>query len=163
MKLPDYITTLNLASGLLAILAAIDHHYGWAAVLIVAGAFFDAMDGFVARRLHIESSFGAELDSLSDLVTFGVAPMVLASVYYGTAWLSVVALLLPLAGALRLARHNVTRHATKGYLIGVPITTSGVVVPLLIALSASIQIAGVVIGLLSVLFLGKFRVNKLLK
>lgn len=163
MKLPDYITLLNLVSGVVAIYAAIDHHYAWAAVLMLAGVFFDAIDGFVARKLKLESSFGADLDSLADLVTFGVAPMVLVSVYYGVVWLSLLALLIPIAGALRLARHNINRHQTKGYLIGLPITTAGVVIPVLILVHANLYITATTIAALAIMFVGSFRVNKLLK
>lgn len=163
MKLPDFITLLNLVSGVLAIYAAIDHHYLWAAGLMLAGVFFDAIDGFVARKLKLESSFGADLDSLADLVTFGVAPMVLLSVYYGVVWLSLFALLIPIAGALRLARHNINRHQTKGFLIGLPITTAGVVAPVLIYCKAPLVVSAITIALLVVMFVGSFRVNKLLK
>lgn len=162
MKLPDYITCLNLISGLLSIYAALHHHFGWAALLLLAGVFFDAIDGFVARRLKIESNFGAELDSLSDLVTFGVAPMVLVTAYYNTPWLSLLSILIPVCGALRLARHNINRHLTKGYLIGLPITMSGIIMPLLIVFSASIHIAAVTIVALSLFYVSTRRVNKLL-
>lgn len=162
MKLPDYITCLNLISGLLSIYAAIHHHYWESAVLLLAGVFFDAIDGFVARRMHIESKFGAELDSLADLVTFGVAPMVLVTAYYNTPWLSLLAILIPVCGALRLARHNINRHLTKGYLIGLPITCSGVVMPLLIVFKLNKTIAAVVIVLLAVFYISTRRVNKLL-
>ena len=162
MKLPDYITCLNLISGLLAIYAAIHHHYWESATLLLAGVFFDAIDGFVARRMHIESKFGAELDSLADLVTFGVAPMVLVTAYYNTPWLSLLSILIPVAGALRLARHNINRHLTKGYLIGLPITMSGLVLPLLIVFKLSIHVAAVTIIGLSVFYVSTRRVNKLL-
>ncbi len=162
MKLPDYITCLNLISGLLSIYSAIHHHYLAAALLLLAGVFFDAIDGYAARRMHLESKFGAELDSLSDLVTFGVAPMVLVTAYYNTNWLSLLAILIPLGGALRLARHNVNRHLTKGYLIGLPITVSGVVMPLLIVFKLSANVAAAVIVLLALFYVSTRRVNKLL-
>lgn len=162
MKLPDYITLLNLVSGLLAIYSAIHHHFFAAAVLLLAGVFFDAIDGAVARRLHQESKFGAELDSLSDLVTFGVAPMVLVMAYYNVTWLSLLAILIPVCGALRLARHNINRHLTKGYLIGLPITMSGLVMPLLVIFKLNQNIAAAVILLLGLFFVSTRRVNKLL-
>ena len=163
MKLPDYITCLNLISGLLSIYLAIHGHFVAAALLLLAGVFFDAIDGFVARRMKIESRFGAELDSLADLVTFGVAPMVLITAYYNTPWLSLLAISLPVAGALRLARHNVNRHLTKGYLIGLPITTSGVAVPFLIVLGVNRNIAAATVIGLSLFYVSTRRVNKILK
>lgn len=163
MKLPDYITCLNLVSGLLSIYLAIHGHFVAAALLLLAGVFFDAIDGFVARRMKIESRFGAELDSLADLVTFGVAPTVLVTAFYSTQWLSLLAILIPVAGALRLARHNVNRHLTKGYLIGLPITTSGVTIPLLIIFDLNKNIAAATIIGLSLFYVSTRRVNKILK
>ncbi|RTK95422.1 CDP-diacylglycerol--serine O-phosphatidyltransferase [Candidatus Saccharibacteria bacterium] len=162
MKLPDYVTCLNLVAGLLSIYSAIHGYFMTAAVLLLLGVFFDAIDGYVARRMHIESKFGAELDSLADLVTFGVAPMVLVTAHYNTPWLSLLAILLPVCGALRLARHNINRHLTKGYLIGLPITVSGVTVPLLIVLQLNKNIAAAVIVALSIFYVSTRRVNKLL-
>ena len=70
MTLPDYVTCLNLLSGLFSIYLAIHGEYNIAAFLLLTGVFFDSIDGYLARALKKESKFGAELDSLSDLVTF---------------------------------------------------------------------------------------------
>jgi len=162
MTLPDYVTCLNLLSGLASIYLAIHGEYNLAAFLLLTGVFFDSIDGFLARALKKESKFGAELDSLSDLVTFGVAPMVLVSTYYDTAWLSVLVILIPLCGSLRLARHNINRHLTKGYLIGLPITFSGLTIPLLIVFDASAIVAGVVVAALSLFYVSTRRVNRVI-
>jgi CDP-diacylglycerol--serine O-phosphatidyltransferase len=163
MTLPDYVTCLNLLSGLLSIYLAIHGDYNLAALLLLAGVFFDSIDGFLARALKKESKFGAELDSLSDLVTFGVAPMVLVATYYNTNWLSLLVVLIPVCGALRLARHNINRHLTKGYLIGLPITFSGLTIPLLIVFDADKIIAGVLVVALSLFYISTRRVNRILK
>ena len=163
MTLPDYVTCLNLLSGLLSIYLAIHGDYNLAAFLLLAGVFFDSIDGFLARALKKESKFGAELDSLSDLVTFGVAPMVLIATYYNTTWLSLLVVLIPVCGALRLARHNINRHLTKGYLIGLPITFSGLTIPLLIVFDADKIIAGVLVVALSLFYVSTRRVNRILK
>lgn len=162
MKIPDYVTLLNLISGLFSIYMAVHHHYQSAALLLLLGVIFDFFDGFLARRMRKESDFGAELDSLSDLVTFGVAPMVLVMAFYNTDWLSMLSILIPVCGALRLARHNINRHLTKGYLIGLPITFSGVIMPLLILFKLNISIAAVTIILLSIFYVSTRRVNKIL-
>lgn len=161
MTLPDYVTCMNLVAGLLSIYSAVHRHYVVAAILLLAGVLFDFLDGFLARKLKQESDFGAELDSLSDLVTFGVAPMVLVMSYYNINWLSLLSISLPVFGALRLARHNINRHLTKGYLIGLPITTAGVVVPFLILLHADQYIAAAIIIGLSIFYVSTRRVNKL--
>lgn len=163
MTLPDYVTCLNLLSGLFSIYLAIHGEYNIAAFLLLTGVFFDSIDGYLARALKKESKFGAELDSLSDLVTFGVAPMVLVATYYNTTWLSLLVVLIPVCGALRLARHNINRHLTKGYLIGLPITFSGLTIPLLIVFDADKIIAGVLVVALSLFYISTRRVNRILK
>ncbi len=161
MTVPDYVTCLNLISGLLSIYSAVHRHYMIAALLLLAGVLFDFLDGLLARKLKQESDFGAELDSLSDLVTFGVAPMVLVMSYYNVNWLSLLSVSLPVFGALRLARHNINRHLTKGYLIGLPITTAGIVIPFLIIFELGQYIAAATIIGLSIFYVSTRRVNKL--
>ncbi|MCL6592814.1 MAG: CDP-diacylglycerol--serine O-phosphatidyltransferase, partial [Alicyclobacillus sp.] len=87
----------------------------------------DGMDGRLARWLHAESAFGKELDSLSDIVTFGVAPALIMFevVLQDEGWAGwVVAALFPVCGALRLARFNVQTRSTH-YFVGLPITAAG--------------------------------------
>lgn len=163
MKLPDYVTCLNLISGLLSILSAVHGRYEFSAGLLLAGVLFDMLDGYLARKMNQESEFGAELDSLSDLVTFGVAPMVLLMSYYSSGVLSFIAILLPVCGALRLARHNINRHLTKGYLIGLPITFSGLFTPLLILGKVDDMYAIIMVLALCVFYISTYRVNRILK
>ena len=75
-NIPNIITLSNLFSGLLAILYAFGGHLNIAGGLIILGAFFDFFDGFVARLLKVSGEFGKQLDSLTDLITFGVAPSI---------------------------------------------------------------------------------------
>lgn len=71
---PNAITALNLVSGSLAVFFAVDGQLGWASVFILVAAVFDFLDGFAARLLKAYSSIGKELDSLADMVSFGLAP-----------------------------------------------------------------------------------------
>jgi CDP-diacylglycerol--serine O-phosphatidyltransferase len=108
-----------------------------AAWIIVWCGLLDVMDGVSARLLKATSSFGAEFDSMADLVSFGVAPAVLvlnaglqiAGIEYesGQFWVLLVAVaLFVLAGAMRLARFNLTsEESTDGWFAGVPITAAG--------------------------------------
>ena len=125
--LPNLVTLLGLCAGLTAIRYVLDGRYEIAAGLIILAAVLDAMDGLLARRLNAASHFGAELDSLSDFVCFGVAPGIF--VYHfalqempGLGWL--VVLLYILCACLRLARFNVMRNAPpppgRAHFIGVP-------------------------------------------
>lgn len=124
--IPNLLTSLNLVAGLMAIMLTITAHSYLAALLIWGAAIFDGADGRVARRLDATSEFGKELDSLADLVSFGVAPAIL---FYNVAfvgypwWIYPVIALFPVMGALRLARFNVQN--ISGYFIGLPIPAAG--------------------------------------
>ncbi|HEY0446538.1 MAG TPA: phosphatidylcholine/phosphatidylserine synthase [Allosphingosinicella sp.] len=136
---PNAITVLALCSGLFGIRYAIAGDWERAAAAIVLAAFLDMMDGRIARLLKGQSRFGAELDSLSDVTAFGVAPAVILYQWvlaqigtddpayelwarYG--WL--VALAHAVCGALRLARFNANidvedqPHKSAGFLTGIP-------------------------------------------
>jgi CDP-diacylglycerol---serine O-phosphatidyltransferase len=124
--IPNILTSLNLFAGLVAIMLTITSHVYWAAALIWAAALLDGADGRVARRLDVTSDFGKELDSLADLVSFGVAPAILIN-YMAfqeySWWIYLVVSMFPVAGALRLARFNVQN--IKGYFVGLPIPAAG--------------------------------------
>lgn len=123
-QIPNFITTLNLLSGVIATIFAIDGHLIWAGIFICAASIFDFLDGMAARALKAYSETGKELDSLSDLVSFGVAPgailfTLLEFSLYGKnqpiyeisglwhEWLILCsAFLIPVFGAIRLARFN---------------------------------------------------------
>jgi len=123
--LPNLITTMNMFFGFLAIVQAIDHNFMFASYAIVAAAVFDTLDGRVARMTQSMSKFGAEYDSLCDLVSFGVAPGLLLYLWalqpFGRiGWLA--SFLFAACGALRLARFNVQATVIeKGYFQGLPI------------------------------------------
>lgn len=123
--LPNLITTLNMFFGFFALIYAIRGEYAWAAYAIVGAAVFDLLDGRVARLTQSTSKFGAEYDSLCDLVSFGVAPGVLLYLWalqpFGRlGWL--VSFLFTACGALRLARFNVQATVIeKSYFQGLPI------------------------------------------
>lgn len=123
--LPNLITTMNLFMGFLAIINAIKGDFLFAAYAIVGAAVFDLLDGRVARLTRSMSKFGAEYDSLCDLVSFGVAPGLMLFLWalqpFGRiGWL--VSFLFAACGALRLARFNVQANIIeKAYFQGLPI------------------------------------------
>lgn len=127
--IPNTITCCNLLSGCMAVIFAfhLDVQFAslsgrqWAYVCIFAAAIFDFCDGLAARALHAYSDIGKELDSLSDLVSFGVAPGMLMLntmlLHSAPAWAAAIAMLIPVLGALRLAKFNVDTeqsHTFKG-------------------------------------------------
>jgi CDP-diacylglycerol--serine O-phosphatidyltransferase len=123
--LPCMLTCTSLFSGFYSIVASINGHFYPAAVAILVAAVFDGLDGRVARMTGSTSKFGMELDSLCDLVSFGVAPALLAYLWaltpYGRyGWLA--AFLFVATTALRLARFNSTAdNKNKGHdFVGLP-------------------------------------------
>lgn len=140
--LPSIFTIANMAFGFFAILLASEGKFVQAAWFIVASYVMDMLDGRVARLVHGESSFGVEIDSLSDWMSFGIAPAYL--VYklvlkdYGV-WGYPVAFLYVLCAALRLARFNVKSHfggGSKDYFQGLPTPgAAGVMISFVLAYS----------------------------
>lgn len=128
--IPNILTLAALCSGLTALRFALQGEMRLAVIAIIVAAIFDALDGRVARRLGVTSRFGAELDSLSDFLCFGVTPalvLYLASLKDGGALGWVVTLMFPICSALRLARFNTALVAdtppptwTGSYFTGVP-------------------------------------------
>jgi CDP-diacylglycerol--serine O-phosphatidyltransferase len=125
--LPNLMTLLGLSAGLTSIRYVLQESYQIAAALLVLSAVIDGLDGALARKMNVASSFGAELDSLSDFVCFGVAPGIF--IYYfaltglpGLGWLLI--LVYVLCACLRLARFNVSRDAPpppgRAHFVGVP-------------------------------------------
>lgn len=125
VTLPSMFTAANLACGFAAVLLAFRDHFLLAASLVAAAIVFDILDGAVARLVGATSPFGMQLDSMSDLISFGVAPAVLVHTWALQQWpvLSWLAAFLWLGcAAFRLARFNVTIDplADKRYFIGLP-------------------------------------------
>lgn len=125
------ITVLSLYCGIASVFASIRGEYKFAAYWILLAIIMDTLDGTVARLTKSVSDFGKELDSLSDIVAFGVAPAVLiynAYLFEGQATNSfigptggMVAIIYVIFGALRLARYNVYQAEREGIFVGLPI------------------------------------------
>lgn len=122
---PNFITTANMFCGFYSIISAIHLEFVTASWAIVAAGVFDMLDGRIARLAKATSQFGVEYDSLSDLISFGIAPGILLyqwalEPYDRLGWLA--AFLFVTCGALRLARFNVNSSSQpKGYFQGLPI------------------------------------------
>lgn len=123
--LPNLFTSACLFGGFYAIIAAIQGRYEAAAIAIIISAIFDGLDGRIARFTYTTSHFGYEYDSLADLVSFGIAPGVLAYLWalgpFGRlGWLA--SFMYVICGALRLARFNVQQSSLgANYFKGLPI------------------------------------------
>jgi CDP-diacylglycerol--serine O-phosphatidyltransferase len=140
--LPSLFTTGNLFLGFWAIVRTLHGQHAEAAPLIFWAILLDVLDGRIARMTGTTSEFGAELDSLADVVSFGVAPALLI---YSWGFASVprvgwlVAFLFVVCGALRLARFNVQKSSVDGrYFVGLPIPAAAAPVAALVNVSPAV-------------------------
>ena len=114
--IPNLLTSINLAIGTIGIYYVFTQDYKYAFFFVIAAAFFDFFDGFAARILKVKSDFGKELDSLSDLVSFGLLPS-----FFMLKWLEEsssyfwVALLIVIFSALRLAKFNLDESQSQSF------------------------------------------------
>lgn len=141
--LPNMVTILGLCAGLTAIRFVFFERYEFAALLIIFAAAIDGLDGLLARRINATSTFGAELDTLSDFLNFGVAPGILMFQFALTdasdvGWIFV--LVYVICCCMRLARFNVNRDmpvAGRAQFTGVPAPAGALLAMLPLFLTAS--------------------------
>lgn len=118
--LPDAVTSMNLLCGILGVAAAFSGNIDTAFILMLAAAVFDFCDGFCARALDAYSDFGKELDSLSDMVSFGVLPSMMMYVMmtglFGRGAICSVPLIIAVFSGLRLAKFNVDSRQSESFL-----------------------------------------------
>ena len=127
--IPNFITCLNLFSGCVAIYFAFKGNYQTAFIAILIAGLFDFLDGFAARMLHAYSPMGKELDSLADVISFGMAPgAIVFSLLSNSAiceWLPFVGFLIPVFSGLRLAKFNIDERQTSSF-IGLPVPANAI-------------------------------------
>jgi len=134
--LPNFLTICSLFLGFYAIIAAIKGSFIYSAWAVMGATIFDALDGWVARLTNTTTKFGIEMDSLSDLIAFGMAPGILVYMWSLRAfgrigWLG--AFLFVVCGALRLARYNVQMDSSEAkYFTGLPIPGAAIAIASLI-------------------------------
>jgi len=144
--LPNLFTTAALFAGFYAMMASTHHHFQAAAIGILAAIVLDGMDGRIARMTNTQSDFGAEYDSLADMVSFGVAPAVLAYEWmlrdvgkFGF----LVAFVYVSGAALRLARFNVQKTVQdKRYFKGLPSPSAAALVATSVWFAHDYQLQG---------------------
>ncbi|MBT8243760.1 MAG: phosphatidylserine synthase [Winogradskyella sp.] len=191
--IPNLVTGLNLLSGCVAILFAVQGHYVGAALFVGIGVFFDFFDGLLARKLNVQSNLGIQLDSLADLVTSGVVP---GLVMYGLIskalgnqgifvidegwnatvnWVGVkiipialVGFLITLSSAYRLAKFNLDEDQ-QSYFKGLPTPANTLLIlsiPLILHFQFSITVSNLfsnVWFLIGVTFLSSYLLNSDIK
>ncbi len=154
--LPNLVTTAAMFAGFYAIVAAIDGNFRRAAIALFIAMFMDGLDGRVARMTSTESDFGKEYDSLSDMVSFGLAPALVVYQWgvariseYGLAWGRLgwlAAFMYAVSCALRLARFN-TRVLPDGkrYFQGLPSPSAAALVASMIWLGDRLELEGIIV------------------
>lgn len=159
-NIANIFTLANALSGFLSIVFALNKEYSDAALMLFFALIFDGMDGRVARFLESNSEFGVQLDSLSDIVSFGVAPAILVYQVYlysaGTLGIAACAAII-LAGILRLARFNILKGL--GYFLGLPIPVVGVFLAALVYTNTAVspKSLSILMILLAYLMISKVR------
>ena len=130
--IPNLFTAMNMFCGFLSIISASEGNYNYAAWLIFVAALFDALDGMVARLTNSSSELGVELDSLSDIVSFGAAPSFLLykTFFYSLDTWGILISAAPLiAGGFRLARFNIQLVGfSKSFFLGLPIPSAALTI-----------------------------------
>lgn len=129
--IPNSITSLNLFSGCIAIVMAFQGAFIWVVFWVIIAAVFDFFDGMAARLLNVTSKIGKELDSLADVVSFGVAPAMAVFIMLRDytqyveffspleSYIPYLAFIIPVFSALRLAKFNIDERQTSSFL-GLP-------------------------------------------
>ena len=141
--IPNTITSLNLLCGCFAIVAAFNEQLTWSAILIGFSAVFDFFDGLVARLLHVHSEIGKQLDSLADVISFGLVPGIIMFQFISAnlgdsnlpfqerslnhILLSSMAFIIPVLSAVRLAKFNIDPRQSDSF-IGVPTPANAILI-----------------------------------
>ena len=157
---PNTLTFLALGSGLVSIVVAFQGQVYEAGIFILFSVILDSFDGYFARKLEVDSRFGMQLDSLSDIVSFGVAPLILLVLHLTERglfryWIIPFMLLTLWSGAYRLARFNnePSKESIHDETRGITITNSGIILTLAILSDLSNSFASLALGSYTTLLL----------
>lgn len=124
--LPNFLTFCNMTTGVVAIILATNGYYVQASLFILLGGIFDRYDGIVARKLNVNSEIGKQMDSLADIITFGLAPALVA-LFFPLAHFKYLgyfaAIVFITSGWYRLSRFNIS--PASSVFTGMPITVAG--------------------------------------
>jgi len=167
--IPNVFTFINLSCGIISILSVMNDKYELSAIFILLAGLVDRYDGRIARFLDVSSDLGKELDSLADLVSFGVAPSILVFILFNLESFGpkgllgfIILLLFPICGAYRLARFNTAQF--DGVFTGVPITIVGCFIALisLIIIMLNLKLAMLIYPIAILMIIGSYlMVSKL--
>lgn len=127
--LANFLTVLSLSCGFVSIIFSLESQFTFASWAIILSVIFDGLDGQIARINPIPSQFGKELDSLVDVISFGIAPTILGYIFVYRDfyfWATLALFIYLFCSVMRLAKYNVTpKEKLVNYFIGLPTTASG--------------------------------------
>jgi len=165
-QIPNMVTLFNLSLGMIAIMLTFNGSFLLACLIILVACFLDRYDGKIARRLNVSSEMGKELDSLADLISFGVAPAIITwRISFAELGIIgyILVLLFLISGAYRLARFNTL--SLINIFLGIPITIAGAILVIsdlyLIKYGTHLYLSAILLILLSFLMISKIRVPKI--
>ncbi len=159
IKPPDIITLISILFAMPSIFSSIQRDFIYASIFMVLSVIADQLDGTIARWLKRKDNFGKQMDSLADVIAFGVAPAVFGYMLLDRNMLNITILVLfVFAGTLRLARFNISKHSD--YFEGIPITSSGIIIPSLYLLRFPTNFFIYIYLILAVLMISSIRIKK---
>ena len=159
IKIADIFTLINIIFGLIAIFFTIQENYNLAIASLFIAVIFDFIDGRIARYLKQQNTFGKELDSLADTISFGVAPAIFGFSLIQTPLTIFAFMVFLFAGVLRLARYNLM-HVKESFE-GMPITLNGIIIPAIYLLGVPIEFYPYIYIALGVLMVSSIRFKKI--
>ena len=170
-NIANLLSIVNAICGLIAIIILMidSSNVAFASLLIIVGGMIDFLDGKVANHLNIASVFGKQMDSFADIITFGVAPIIVVIskfhdyFFHQRIPVIVLAILIiyVISGIIRLAKFNISSERT--YFIGLPSTISGMIIAFVVStLSLSIIQVSVIILILALLMNSNYKVKKIM-
>ena len=166
--IPNLITLMSLIAGISSIKFSIQANWKLAVLMIMLAAFFDFFDGWMARKLKKSSQFGAELDSLSDFISFGLAPSLLINLCFThelgrIGW--VISLFYIVCAALRLARFNIENMKEQSkvfYGIPSPAAAGVIMIPLYLNFIDQVQVMIISVAIVLMFLISYFWQTTLL-
>lgn len=165
--IPNSLTMSNGIFGFLSVISAAQQEFLYAGLCIIFAALADRYDGIIARKLGVVSPLGKELDSLCDVISFGLAPAFLILSKVKTEHSSIIFILTLIiasaflaCGAYRLARFNITTMA-NGFYTGVPITTCGGMLGLLSLFPLPTFLLVLLMAIFAYLMVSKLKIKKI--
>lgn len=161
--IPNMLTFSNLACGVLSLIEVINKNYFLASIFIIIAALIDRYDGRIARILNVSNEIGKELDSLADMVSFGVAPAILTLFKFKLSTnivATTIIMIYVICGCYRLAKYNITTF--DGVFSGVPITVCGSILALVSLTNIKSPIIIIIlVSILAYLMVSNMRLKKI--